>query len=154
MGRSDCHAEFVYAWENDFRDWSERICSLEECQRVMDTGCAHYGVAPPRVQLWKRAFSWCPDTLAVTGRMLDRPVVRLCTRGQNWPTVLHEAAHWIVLHLAPRSADHGPTWLGIYLWLLGEAGVAPESALHASARAAGLRWRRRPPAWFKAHEAA
>ena len=26
----DPHAEAVYAWENDFRDWSEKICPLVE----------------------------------------------------------------------------------------------------------------------------
>ena len=154
MKRKDPHAEDVYAWENDFRDWSQQHCSLIECKRVVETACAHYGVPPPRVQLWKRSFSWCPETRAMTGRMLDQPVIRLCERGQNWATVLHEAAHWVVLNLAPRSADHGRTWLGIYLWLLAEAGVAPEPALRASARAAGLHWAHRPPAWFKCKKAA
>lgn len=145
----DPHAEAVYAWENDFRDWSERICPLTECKHVMETACAHYDVAPPRVELWKRNFSWCPDTRFPTKRFLDQPVVRLCERGQNWPTVLHEAAHWIALHLTPKAYSHGPTWLGIYIWLLAKAKIAPDTALHASARAANLRWSHRPPMWFK-----
>lgn len=148
-GGKDPRAEYVYSWENDFRDWSEQHCSLEECKRVVATACAHYDLAPPRVELWDRSFSWCPDTRAMTGRFLDKPVIRLCPKGQNWPTALHEAAHWIVLNRVPRAADHGPTWLGIYLWLLAEAKVAPEAALHASVRAADLKWYPRSPAWFK-----
>lgn len=146
----DPHAEAVYAWENDFRDWSLRVCSLAECKEVMDTACAHYGVPPPKVALWKRRYSWCPDVRVPNPkRLLDQPVVRLCELGQNWPTVLHEAAHWIALHLAPKAYSHGPTWLGIYMWLLAQAKVAPEPALRASARSAGIKWAQRSPNWFK-----
>jgi len=145
----DPHAEAVYAWENDFRDWSEKISPLAECREVMDTACAHYGVAPPKVILWKRSYSWCPDVRVPSRRFLDQPIVRLCERGQNWPTVLHEAAHWIALHLAPKAYSHGPTWLGIYMWLLAQAKVAPEVALRASARSAGIKLAQRSPNWFK-----
>lgn len=63
--------------------------------------------------------------------------------GKNVATALHEAAHLIVNDLFSGAAqDHGPTFLGVYMWLLETAGVAPKIALHATARAHGLKWRK------------
>jgi hypothetical protein len=58
--------------------------------------------------------------------------------GQNIPVVLHEAAHVITHTLSPRSQDHGPTWLGVYLDLM--VGFFPASAIYPSARTNKLRW--------------
>lgn len=64
-------------------------------------------------------------------------------KGKNAATALHEAAHLIAHDLyGDRGQDHGPTFLGVYMWLLETAGVAPRIALHATARAHGLRWRK------------
>lgn len=66
--------------------------------------------------------------------------------GKNMAVAMHEAAHHIVFKLCGwRVKDHGPTFLGVYLWLLEKSGVAPKAALHASARVFKLRWRDAPP---------
>lgn len=63
--------------------------------------------------------------------------------GKNTATALHEAAHLIVSDLFGGNVqDHGPTFLGVYMWLLETAGVAPRTALHATAREHGLKWRK------------
>jgi hypothetical protein len=148
MARSDPQQDAVYTWEGQWRDWAERRVSLTECRKVVRTACAHYRVPPPKVSRWRKNFCWCPDTLAATSRILDKPVIRLNAGGQNWATCLHEAAHWVLLHLAPTAQDHGPTWLGVYMWLLEKASMAPRAALVASARKNKLRWRRRSPESF------
>ena len=139
----------VYAWEHEFCDWNEAHCSRKECQQIVNTACAHYDIKPPKVRLWNRSYCWCPDTLKPSKNQLDKPIIWLNSGGQNWASSLHEAAHWISMHVAPRALSHGATWLGIYMWLLAQAGVAPESALRASARAHKLRWVPRSPNWFK-----
>ncbi len=139
----------VYAWEHEFCDWNENHCSRQECQQIVDTACAHYDVKPPRVKLWKRDYCWCPDTLKKSKYLLDKPIIWLNPGGQNWASACHEAAHWIQMHVSPRAQSHGATWLGIYMWLLIAAGVAPEAAIKASARVHKLRWVPRSPNWFK-----
>lgn len=37
-------------------------------------------------------------------------------------------------------ADHDPRFVGIYLWLLRKAKVAPRQALEASLKEAGVKW--------------
>lgn len=63
----------------------------------------------------------------------------------NEAIALHEAAHYITDRTYPRAADHGPTWLGVYLWLLEKAAVAPREALRATMRKHGLKWQQRAP---------
>lgn len=66
--------------------------------------------------------------------------------GRNVSQVLHETAHWIVFKLfGDKPQDHGPTFLGVYMWLLEALRAAPRIALHASARAHGLKWRELGP---------
>lgn len=68
-------------------------------------------------------------------------------------TAMHEASHHIVFKLCGyRVQDHGPTFLGVYLWLLERSGVAPQSALHASAREFKLKWRHAPPTIFSCRD--
>lgn len=149
MPRGDPQKDAVYTWEGEWRDWAERRISLPECTDVIRMACRHYRVRPPRVSAWSRNFCWSPDVLAKTStKILERPVIWLNKGGQNWATCLHEAAHWILLHLAPRVADHGPTWLGVYMWLLERASIAPRAALTASARKHKLRYKRRSPESF------
>lgn len=121
---------------------------MADCAKVIRTACAYYKVKSPRVSSWGRNYCWSPDTLASTSRILDKPVIRLNSGGQNWATCLHEAAHWILLYLAPKAQDHGSTWLGVYMWLLERASIAPRAALTASARKHKLRWKRRSPQSF------
>ena len=70
-------------------------------------------------------------------------MVSFSRRGKNVATALHEAAHIIVFDkFGDKPQDHGPTFMGVYLWLLTTAGVAPRIALEATARANGLKWRK------------
>lgn len=142
---ADPNKEAVYEWEDDWYDWSSNTCSLKECRRLILWACKAYGVDPPVVkQHHKRTYSWSMPAAGVIS--LQAKGAKPGRGGKNPATALHEAAHHIVYAIfSDRPQDHGPTFLGIYMWLLTEARVAPEVALHSSARARNLKWRILPP---------
>lgn len=148
---ADPQIDPLYAWEEAWVDWNTNSLTLAECRSVIRTACKKYGVAPPPVRQHKTtAASYCE----VVERHVSMQAVGLRKHphrgGKNKSQSLHEATHWIVHHYCgERPQDHGPTFLGVYLWLMGAARVAPISALTASARAYGLKWVHRPPSWFK-----
>lgn len=136
---ADPQQDSVYEWEGEWAAWNASIMSFDNCRRMIDTACAHYGVRPPRVRMHKgKAWSYC---------LVSRALISLKQADNLNPAIaLHEAAHWIVWHLfGDRVQDHGPTFMGVYLWLLEAASVAPVEALHATARKHGLKWRHLPP---------
>lgn len=138
-------ANKVYEWEDSWYDWGANTCSLRECRRLIATACAKFHLAPPTVtQHHKASMSWC---MPAHGRISLQAVGSKPGRGgKNPATALHEAAHYIAWsHHGNRIDDHGPTFLGYYMWLLEAAKIAPDTALHASARKHGLRWRKIKP---------
>src|SRR5580658_2366996 len=107
--------------------------TLQEVRDYVKTACAYYGLeAPPVRPLPGKQYAYC---------MGDGDHMGFSEWCRNPAVALHESAHFITLKLAPKAADHGPTWLGIYMWLLQKAVVAPPEALAASARKYNLKWR-------------
>lgn len=140
-GRADPQKDRLYDFEGEWVEWNTNRLPLADCRAIIRSACEHYGVKTPRVtQHFKRSFSWySPDDnwicLQAKGAMR--------TSGKNAATALHEAAHAIVWQLFGYTvADHGPTFLGIFMALLERAAVAPVEALHAAARKHKLKWRK------------
>jgi hypothetical protein len=132
----DPQRDAVYDWEGEFRDWNRKTLSLSDVRAFVRTACAYYGVKPPSVHHHTgRAYAF------TQGRKLSFP--DWC---MNPAVALHEAAHYIADQLFGNELqDHGETWLGIYLWLLEKAAVAPRKALTASMRLYKLKAKRMPP---------
>jgi hypothetical protein len=131
--RGDPQVERVYAWEHSFTDWGRTSATLDECRTLLRQACDAYDVDVPALKT--RSGTYCyydPSTHTIA----------LLRHTVNRAALLHEVAHHIVGDTAPTAQDHGPTFLGIYMTLLEQAEIAPRSALHASARAAGLTWRK------------
>lgn len=145
----DIQKPALYKLESTFRDWNRKTSTLAECRQYVRTACAHYGLAPPSVRSHGgRAYSWyqaeLPDavthTVAAAGK-LKSTISFNRTRGLNIATALHEAAHAIAAALLPwEMADHDPRFVGIYLWLLVKAKIAPRVALEAALTDAGIKW--------------
>ena len=139
----DPHRKDIYAWEDSWYEWNCNTCSLADCRRVIRKACARYGVPAPRVRQHPLTATYSIPLYGVvslqsSGRTPERG-------GKNYPVALHEAAHIIVHHRHPRAQDHGPTFLGIYMWLLELNKIAPPVALHASARKHNLHWKIEAP---------
>lgn len=141
----DPQKEALYDWEDEWKAWNVNSISLAHCRRIIRTACRYFKVQVPKVRQHKEwASSWCIpeyDTISMQGaaRGVDGG-------GKNPATAIHEATHQIVWKIyGDKPHDHGPTFLGIYMWLLEKARIAPATALHASARAHGLKWRELNP---------
>lgn len=139
MGRlKDPQRKRVYAWEGCWCDWVRSTLTLRETLDVVNWACSKYGLRCPFITTHPgKADSFSQADGAPNGG----PVISFQGDQKNPAVALHEAAHYI--HDAifgDKGAHHSAEWLGIYLWLLEGYRVAPRRALHASARAARLRW--------------
>lgn len=142
---ADPQKDALYRWEEAWRDWNLSRLTLKECRKLIHGACKRFRLNSPRVrQHTVRSISFCIPRIGVIS--LQGVGIKKfggTTGGKNEATALHEAAHYIVWHrFGERPQDHGPTFFGVYMNLLECAKIAPIAALHASARAAGLRWRR------------
>lgn len=141
----------VYNWESSWRGWITKSAGKRDVRRAIRRAERLYRVPPVPVVFKTRSKNREGRRLASGYHItwLEAGWITLRPHHQNVPIGLHEAAHRISHYFfgwdPPGFEDHGPQWLGIYLCLLADAGVAPRTALEASAAAAGLRWR--SPAW-------
>lgn len=145
----DIQKDSLYAWESLWKDWNRKTDSLSTCRQYVRTACAHYNVPPPTVKSHGgRAYSYYQAESAYASITTIRTPGKVKSsisfnkeRGLNIPTALHEAAHAIAAVLLPwEMADHDPRFVGIYLWLLTKAKIAPKAALEASLLARGVKW--------------
>ena len=123
-----------YKWTWQWMDWNVKQMGFAECKKLILKVCAAWQVPPPRVFKAdpKLHASYYDDTEHCIGLIPTHHNMAIC---------LHEAAHAVVFHYFPEAEDHGPTFVGVFIELMCQAGVAPKAALTASASAAGLRWR-------------
>jgi hypothetical protein len=131
---ADKQQKRVYKWEHTWGAWSG-TAPKNNCTYWLTWACSQYGIDNPTLVLSKnnRGNSYYHE---------DKNLIRLVKVHQNYSVVMHEAAHAIVSEYYPATVeDHGPEWLGIYLWLLKASGSVPESALKASAKEHNLKWR-------------
>jgi hypothetical protein len=141
VAKADPQKRRIYAWEHAWADWNRTTCTLREARAVVHWACGKYGIRPPAVkQHHTMAYS------ESQGHPVN--IISFRARDQINPAVaLHEAAHHIcgaIFGEDTDMADHSPEFMGVYLWLLEGYRVAPRTALHASARARGIRW---VPTW-------
>lgn len=128
----------LYAWESSWWPWNQSSLTLPECRWWIEEACKKFDVAAPRVrQHYTKEYPWCHVRMRV---------ISFSRGGRNTATALHEAAHQIAWdYFGDSIQDHGRTFLGIYMWLLEWARVAPPLALHVTARSHGLKWRPMSP---------
>lgn len=139
----DPQRKAVYDWEDAWGPWGLNSLSLNDCRDWIEGACKLYGVEAPEIREHLNDYSWCDIKLGVISMQGGERGKR---GGMNCAIALHEAAHWIVFKLfEDRPQDHGPTFFGVYVWLLENSRIAPREALHASARAFGIKWRKLDP---------
>jgi hypothetical protein len=147
---ADKHAESIYEFEDRFPWANHNNATLAQCRDAIRSACTLYGIEPPAVIQHRRAsMSWCESAK----RRISLQAAGAGNRGgKNVATALHEAAHQITYDLChDRAQDHGPTFAGVFFFLLERAGW-PRSAIHAVAREHKVKWVERPPAWFRRRE--
>lgn len=127
----DPQRDRVYGWEAQWADWNSQAISLGKAREYVHWACGLYGLCPPSVKRHRtNEYSYSQGTL-----------ISFHPAQVNRGIALHEASHFICDEVfGPDMAHHCPQWMGIYLWLLVTARIAPPVALFASARAAGIKW--------------
>lgn len=131
----------VYRWENRWHDWNQHTTKLSLLRTLIRHACRLYSVPPPIVTWGAAREPYKPAIKSNSEFDPNTNVILLRKHQWNMAIALHEAAHAIVWHrFGQQRIDHGPTWLGIYLWLLVNNETAPRVALEASAREDGLHW--------------
>jgi hypothetical protein len=131
---ADKQQKRVYKWESTWGVWNGPS-SKDGCRYWLEWACTQYGVEIPKLVFAKNNRGW-------SYYQEDKDTIRLVKDHQNFSVVFHESAHAIASFYYPRAIeDHGPEWLGIFLWLLRESKAVPEVALKASAKEFGLKWK-------------
>ena len=144
-GKPDPWQTAVYRFEEDWPSFNRQSLTLQQCRTTIKAACLAYGLTPPPVRQHRgRAMTRleCDDETPPSEWYISfRP------DHKNTAIALHEAAHYIVdcIHGARGTQDHGPTWQGVYFFLLARADIEPLDALKADARKHGLRWHEIPP---------
>lgn len=130
---SDPQRQKVYDWEHQWDDWNKKRISLKECRDHLHAACEMYGVDEP-------TLSPVGDCWGFSGYWQKENAIVLVRDHQNAASVLHEATHCILNTVAPKAQDHGPTFAGVFIYLLVAAELCPAEAIYASARKAGVKW--------------
>lgn len=142
---TDSQQRAVYAWEAQWHGWVNKSASQRAVRRAIRNAERLYRIPASPISFYTKAKNK-EGTLLPSKFDYGHPRggVRLRPQHCNIAIGLHEAAHAVMVALmgwTPKGIeDHGPQWLGVYLCLLADAGLAPRVALEASARDAGLRW--------------
>jgi hypothetical protein len=135
----------LYAWEDSFWGWNFNLVKLSKCREVIRFAAHLYGIKPPSVRSHhKVSMSWSiPQSREISLQSKGSNAVK---GGLNYPTALHEVTHQIIWDYYGASVqDHGPEFVGVYIWLLAQAGIAPYEALTASLRQAGIEFKLQDP---------
>jgi hypothetical protein len=135
----DPHQQAVYGWEESWPGWNHNHLSLGQCRALIKIVCTHYKVPCPTVtQHDNGTYAWSAPSF---NRISMQGGEHMRRGSRNVPTVMHEVAHHVAWHLYGECIqDHGRAFLGVFIECLVKAKVAPQIALEASARAAGLKW--------------
>ena len=111
-----------------------RLRSERSCVKIIERACSLYGVPSCPVVFKTPRHQKCAYYYP------DGGYISLPPHMMRADIAVHEAAHHIVNHLWPRSTDHGPVFVRVYMCLMHRLYGLEMSWLRASARASGVRW--------------
>lgn len=132
MAKPDPQRARIYAYEYA-QGWDKSTTSFKKISALIKRACKHFNVEPPEVRLH--------DSDELSYSIPELNIISMQKRGGLSPQIaLHEVAHHICFMLCGhRAQDHGPSWLGIYIYLLERSKVAPDD-MREQLRSMKLRW--------------
>lgn len=132
MAKPDPQKARIYAYE-DAQGWDKSTTSFKKIAALIKRACVHFNVEPLEVR--------CHDTDELSYCIPELKVISMQKHGGLSPQIaLHEVAHYICFEFCGyRAQDHGPSWLGIYIYLLERSRVAPDD-LRQQLLGMKLRW--------------
>jgi hypothetical protein len=135
LAKKDRQCARVYSWGWSFADWNIKTLTKRQCRKWvkwclkqfhLKKGSSPAVVFPPRAKY----SSFEPEYHEL----------QLIKKHRNIPMVLHETAHYVQSILYGKTTeDHGPEFMGIWLYLLEAAQLCPKGTLTASAKSKGIK---------------
>lgn len=130
----DTQKDAVYEWQWKFWHWNHKELSKRQVHNWVKWAIKKkfgFKHLPKIAYLRSGNVSWYNKETATLGFIHDH---------RNIAMVLHETAHAITDRMyAYTVEDHGPEFMGVFLWLLEACGWYPKNTLYASAKQAGLK---------------
>ena len=136
--KSDPQQHEVYRWERKYAQlFFSHAMPYKKAHGLAAAMANAYGIPKPRLS-WRRARKESYVAIAEGDE-----VIEVNTTKADFTSILvaHEMAHVIAHAYGVLEPAHGPTWLGIYLWLLDRFLIIPKCASVPSAKAAGLKFK-------------
>lgn len=135
VGIPDTQAKKVYKWQWQWAEFdSNWRLSKKEIRKWLEWACTKLKVPVPRMRI-----KLLPKRKKYSYFSPDKYELGFLPQHRNVPTVLHEIAHYITFRLYGRTvADHGPEYMGVFLFLLEHSGRWPLGTMYRSAKEAGL----------------
>lgn len=132
--KHDPQKDAVYAWQWKWYDWNHGELSKD-------------GVRQWVKWAYKKKFRFTkmprikfPKTGKCSYHDGEKALLAFVYEHRNVPMVLHETAHAICFILYGATVeDHGPEFMGIFLYLLEKTGHYPLGTVYDSAKKAGLK---------------
>lgn len=138
---SDSQKNRAYAWESSFKSFNEHSVPRLRLRRLIRSAERRYRIPPVTIEFMERVRKHKRYAKIASEYIPETHTITLGWNDHNYAIALHEVSHAIVDYILGYELEpHGPHWLGVYMWLLGWAKVAPTEALEASARVHGLTW--------------
>lgn len=141
---ADTQAKQAYAWQHSWLHWNYKSSSDREIRIAIRQAESYYKIPKIKIKLFtknKNSEGEDQNSYYIYSGYYGNPRIELRPYHQNIPIALHEVAHAICGSIFRDTVEnHGKEWLGVFMYLLEKEGIAPVSALHASAREFGLKW--------------
>lgn len=135
--KGDSQAHKVYNMEKEIIGWSvDTAVPKRKLRQMTRYVCKKFGVRPPHVAVLnlgaRKPFGWCE---------FDRIVLNRDWHGDNYPTLLHELAHWIDGEKNNAEGEaHGPVFVGIYREILDRFRFLPKDCFDLLAERHGVEY--------------
>jgi hypothetical protein len=126
-------AKKLYDWEDLFGYSRVRMWpNLAQPRKWVRWACALFKIKHPKVLAQRKGqmYSWYCS---------PRDAIYLYNNHYNVWAVLHEVAH-VITEKKWNVTGHGPRFAGVLIYLLIKSGLYPQTALYASAKAAGVKF--------------
>jgi len=132
--KHDPQQKAVYNWQWEWMHWNSKELSKKDVYRWVKWAYKkkfHFKFMPEIVHLADGgSSSYHPE----------KNQLKFIHSHRNIAVVLHETAHLIISRLFGHTVeDHGPEFMGIWIYLLEKAKLAPRGTIYDSAKQAGLR---------------
>lgn len=137
--KSDPQREQVYRWERKFYGTIfQHEIKPRALHKLVRDMAACYGIKKPTIL---KSRLGTKGMLMAQADGADSIELNESVLAYTGHLIAHEMAHVVCHAHGVEGPQHGPTFMGVYLWLLDKFNIVPACASLPSARKAGLKFK-------------